>query len=167
MVFWRLGVRRLPSSEAFTKIAHADVRINFNELSSRLGALPEDYQRQSALWYARYRKHMKETAVTDANAAYLLYREMTAIMPVVLLIVLIGGMTTHTDWLRIFVCCFGACAEYLLVMMAARNAGTRLVANVLAIEGASLKQTAAETPKVPVSRAPRSGWVPRRGKCRK
>src|SRR5262245_4152873 len=36
LVFWHLGPRRLPSSEAFTKIAPADLRIDMDQLSARL-----------------------------------------------------------------------------------------------------------------------------------
>jgi hypothetical protein len=152
LVFWRLGVRRLPSSEAFTKIAPADVRIDMTELSAHLGPLPTDYQKQSALWYATYRKHVKETAVNDANAAYLLYREMTVIAPVLLIVVAAMAFAAQGSWARIVVACLCVIAEYLLVMVAARNAGARLVANVLAIEGADKKPTAG---KVPTKRSPR------------
>src|SRR5712692_2328146 len=38
LIFWRSGARRLPSSEAFTKIAPVDLRIDMTELSARLGA---------------------------------------------------------------------------------------------------------------------------------
>src|SRR5207248_11099334 len=72
LVFWRVGVRRLPSSEAFSRIAPADLRIDMTQLAARLGDLPSDYQQQSALWYATYRKYDKETPVNDAHAAFLL-----------------------------------------------------------------------------------------------
>jgi hypothetical protein len=49
-------------------------------------------------------------------------------------------------------------AEYLLVMVAARNAGARLVANVLAIEGADKNPTAG---KVPAKRSPRKRPEPK------
>jgi len=152
LVFWRLGVRRLPSSEAFTKIAPADLRIDMAELSARLGPLPTDYQKQSTLWYATYRKHTKEAAVVDANAAYLLYREMTVIAPVLLIVVPIMAAAAQASWTRIAVACFCVIAEYLLVMAATRNAGARLVANVLAIEGADQRHMAV---KAPVKRSPR------------
>lgn len=158
LVSWRLGARRLPSGEAFTKIAPGDLRIDMDQLSKRLGPLPTDYQKQSALWYATYRKHTKETAVNDANAAYLLYREMTAIAPVLLIVVPIMAGALHASWSRITVGCLCVIVEYLLVMVAARNAGARLVANVLAIEGAGSKQVSA---KAPARRSPRKKLEPK------
>ena len=151
MVFWRSRERRLPSSEAFTKIAPADLRIDMAELSRRLGKLPTDYQKQSALWYSTYRKHSKDTAVNDANAAYLLYREMTAITPILLIAVPIIGTAANPSGARIALGILWVIFEYVLVMLAARHAGTRLVANVLAIEASSKEGPT----KAPAKRAPR------------
>src|SRR5262245_56731453 len=89
LVFWRVGVRRLPSSEAFSQVAPADLRIDLVQLRARLGALPTDYKQQSALWYATYRKYVKETSVNDAHAAFLLYREMASLTPFLLLAAII------------------------------------------------------------------------------
>src|ERR1700674_5428940 len=81
LVFWRVGPSRLPSSKAFTVIAPADPRIDMANLTARLGTLPAEAGAQNALWYAAYRKHEKEPPVVDAHSAYLLYREMAALVP--------------------------------------------------------------------------------------
>ena len=107
MVFWRSGVRRLPSSEAFTKVAPADLRIDMTELSRRLGRLPSDYQKQSALWYTIYRKHSNEAAVNDANSAFLLYREITGIVPFLLIAVPIIGTLVNGSGSRLFLVVLG------------------------------------------------------------
>ena len=43
--FWRLGARRLPSSQAFTSIAPADLRIDMKQLSQRLGPASDSKRR--------------------------------------------------------------------------------------------------------------------------
>jgi hypothetical protein len=105
-----------------------------------------------------YRKHAKEAAVNDANAAYLLYREMTVIAPVLLIVVPVMAVAAQSSLARFGLTCACVIAEYLLVMVAARNAGARLVANVLAIEGADKKPTAG---KVPAKRSPRKRPEPK------
>lgn len=134
LVFWGVGPRRLPSSRAFTVIAPRDPRIDIARLATRIGALPTDTDRQNVVWYGIYRKHGKEPPVLDANAAYLLYREMVALMPFLgcataLLALVIPFRTSH-------LLAVGAVllVEYMILVLAARNAGSRLVANVLAIE---------------------------------
>jgi hypothetical protein len=158
LVFWHVGVRRLPSSEAFTKIAPADLRIDMETLSARLGPLPTDFQKQSALWYAVYRKHLNEAAVTDANSAFLLYREMSALTPILLVALLAAGVVAGASTGTIAVASLGVLIEYLLLMVAARHAGARLVANVLAIEAAG--PTQAPQPAASVTR-PRKAAEPK------
>jgi hypothetical protein len=137
LVFWRVGERRLPSSEAFTKIAPSDLRIDTSTLAHRVGTFPTDYRQQSALWYATYRKHANEMSVTDTNSAYLLHREMASLSAMLVLVAPVTGKLLHAPASRILIAAGIIGLEYLLVMLAGRNAGTRLVANVLAIESAA------------------------------
>lgn len=137
LVFWRVGPRRLPSSKAFTVIAPADPRIDIARLTPRLGGLPHEPEKQNALWYATYRKHGEELSVSDANGAYLLYREMAALVPFIacFAIALAVALPNARGNLE----AVGAIVflEYVVLMLATRNAGTRLVSNVLAIEAAT------------------------------
>lgn len=134
LVFWRTGAKALPSSEAFTKLAARDPRIDVRKLRSRLGALPREPAKQTALWYSLYRKHSDNSSVEDAHRAYLRYREMTALIPL-LLIGCAGLFLWRGESLRSLAIC-GALLilEYLIVLSAARNAAIHLVTNVLAIE---------------------------------
>lgn len=136
LVFWRLGPERLPSSEAFTKIAPNDPRIDMRQLSARVGSLPSDSAQQNTVWYSVYRKHSKEAAVNDANSAYLLYRDMAALTPILLLTAIPLGLAVGASAVRTVGLLIGVCVEFLLIVVAARNGGLRLVANVLAIEAA-------------------------------
>lgn len=140
LVFWRVGVRRLPSSMAFTSIAPTDLRVDMSRLTAQFGNLPTDHKQQSALWYSIYRKHSEEKAVVDAHGAYLLYREMTAIVPILVLGMILVGMITHSSLTRMALLLGFVLVEGLVVGFAARNAGTRLVSNVLAIEAADFKR---------------------------
>ena len=149
IVFWRTGERRLPSSEAFTKTAPSDLRIDIETLAQRVGTFPTDFRQQSALWYATYRKHANEMSVTDANAAYLLYREMTSLTAMLVFVSLVAGELLQAPVSRVLVASGIIGLEYLLVMLATRNAATRLVANVLAIESASPTSTKATPSKRP------------------
>ena len=157
LVFWRLGPARLPSSEAFTKIAPADPRIDMHQLSTHLGSVPTDGAQQNTVWYSVYRKHSKEAAVNDANSAYLLYRDMTAIVPFLIVASMLAAGMMGVNLARTLELAFAICVEFLLLAIAARNAGRRLVANVLAIESARstkpLEQPAAGTLATPKPRS--------------
>jgi hypothetical protein len=158
VVFWRVGPRRLPSSKAFTVIAPADPRIDMSKLSARLGKLPAEPETQNALWYAAYRKHGKEPAVIDAHGAYLLYREMTALVPFIACITF--GLAIAAPVARNNLVVVGSLLllEYLVLMLATRNAGARLVGNVLAVEAAiSGKKGSPATEKPRSTKAPKAG----------
>ncbi len=146
LVFWRLGPGRLPSSEAFTKVGPNDPRIDIKQLSVRLGSLPTDSAQQNTVWYSVYRKHSKEAAVNDANSAYLLYRDMAALMPLVAVTAILLGILIEARAVRMAELLLAIGFELLLVIVAARNAGRRLVANVLAIEAARVTGPANTSP---------------------
>lgn len=137
LVFWRTGATALPSSGAFTKLAARDPRIDVHRLRGHLGALPREPAKQTALWYSLYRKHSDNSSVEDAHRAYLRYREMTALIPL-LLIGCAGFFLWHGGSLRSLAICGALLAsEYLIVLSAARNAAVHLVTNVLAIESST------------------------------
>jgi len=136
LVFWRVGPARLPSSKAFTVIAPADPRIDLKRLTARLGTLPAEPEKQNALWYATYRKHGKELSVMDANGAYLLYREMAALVPFIACVAIGLALAVPIARSNLEVVAIVLLLEYVVLMFATRNAGTRLVGNVLAVEAA-------------------------------
>jgi hypothetical protein len=151
LVSWRTGQLRLPSGEAFTRIAPGDPRIDKERLEKRVGEIPIAADKQNALWYSIYRTHSKEASVNDTHGAYLLYRDMTALIPFLMIVVvgsslvILGSGSMRT----IALVMAGLIAEMAVVMFAARNAGVRLVANVLAIEAAlqPVAKTSARKPR--------------------
>jgi len=141
LIFWRMGAKALPSSQAFSKLASQDPRINLASLRSRLGAFPRDPTKQTAIWYGIYRKHHEEASVIDAHGAYLRYREMIALPPILFVFSLLIGIWRRGRISSLIVCISLLTAEYLVVMLAARNAATHLVTNVLAIESSASNKT--------------------------
>jgi hypothetical protein len=152
LVFWRTGQRRLPSSEAFTKIAPADPRIDMAKLAKRIGEVPIAADKQNALWYSIYRTHSKEASVNDANGAYLLYRDMTALILFLVAAVITSSLVNAGAVNAFALVLAGLIIEMAVAMFSARNAGVRLVANVLAIE-ATLQPKSNATTRAP--RAPK------------
>ncbi len=137
LIFWRIGKRCLPSSRAFSQIAISDPRIDMASLSNQLGSFPIEPAKQTAVWYAIYRKHMIEPSVEDAHGAYLLYREMTGLVGIFLAAVLVTGPLFHVSWRLTASSVSLLVIEYLVVMFAARHSAQHMVANVLAIASAS------------------------------
>jgi hypothetical protein len=147
LIFWRLGERCLPSSRAFSQIATSDPRIDAISLSDQLGAFPQEPSKQTAAWYAIYRRHVNEPSVEDAHGAYLLYREMAGLVGVSLIAVLIMGLGFQFSWKPIVIGESFLVSEYCVVMLAARHSGEHLVANVRAIASAADRKSPPQKPR--------------------
>ena len=147
LVFWHVGPHRLPSREAFTRIASTDQRIDLDRLRQRIGDFPTSAEKQSSLWYAIYRKHGNEPSVNDANGAYLLYREMTGLTLVLITAAVACEFAIPKSLLESVLLLGALGVEMTVVVFAARSAANRLVANVLAIEASSSTQAASAASK--------------------
>ncbi len=136
LVFWKIR-NCLPSSRAFTLIGPRDPRVDMQRLISKYGSLPEEPEQQTAFWYRIYRAHKEEASVEDAHGAYLRFREMTTLCSTFIIVgvVCVGYFDIRGRPLLLGVLLLAI--EYLEVMFAARNAATRFVANVLALESAT------------------------------
>jgi len=137
VIFWRIDTNCLPSSRAFSVIALNDPRIDRKRLAKKHGLLPNEPREQTVLWYNLYRKNAENGAVEDAHCAYLRYREMTALAVSIMAIFLIAAGMLHPSSRTILVGTSIIAAEYLVLLVAARNAATHFVSNVLAIESAA------------------------------
>ena len=137
VIFWRTEKNCLPSSRAFTVFALNDPRIDRKRLAKTYGPLPTAPDQQTVLWYSLYRKNAENGAVEDAHCAYLRYREMTSLVVSILVIFLIASGWIHPPLRRVLIGILLLAAEYLLLLLAARNAADHLVSNVLAIESAA------------------------------
>jgi len=137
VIFWRTDKNCLPSSRAFSVIALNDPRIDRRRLAKKHGPLPTAPDQQTVLWYSLYRKNADNGAVEDAHCAYLRYREMTAFAVSIMTIFLVASGVVHPSSRTILIGATVIAAEYLLLIVAARNAAGHFVSNVLAIESAA------------------------------
>jgi hypothetical protein len=131
LVFWKTGKTCLPSSRAFTSIGPRDPRVDMQRLATNRGPLPEEPSQQTALWYRIYRSHRDEASVEDAHGAYLRFREMATLS---VSLILVGGLCDAFFKIPRGHALLGILllvVEYLAVMIAARNAATHFVSNVL------------------------------------
>jgi hypothetical protein len=137
VIFWRTDKNCLPSSRAFSVIALNDPRIDRRRLAKKHGPLPTAPDQQTVLWYSLYRKNADNGSVEDAHCAYLRYREMTAFAVSIMTIFLVASGVVHPSSRTILIGATVIAAEYLLLLVAARNAAGHFVSNVLAIESAA------------------------------
>jgi hypothetical protein len=141
LVFWRTGEHCLPSSRAFTALGPRDPRVDMQRLTLRYGPLPTLAAEQTSLWYRMYRSHIDEVSVEDAHGAYLLFREMTTLALALLFACVMSSVWFHVPAQRLVLECILVVVEYLFLMLAARNAATHFVSNVLAIESSTPLET--------------------------
>jgi hypothetical protein len=132
LVYWRIA-NPLPGSQAFTKYAPADARIDMKALAKNVGALPTDPGEQNSKWYKLYRQVGDDSAVAHAHKLYLIYRDMAAmsllLMPLVPAALWYAGAPSASLWIA-----GGSFAlQYVVCAISARHSGTRFVCNVLAV----------------------------------
>jgi hypothetical protein len=131
LVYWRIA-NPLPGSQAFTKHAAADARIDMKALAKNVGSLPTDPGEQNAKWYKMYRQVGDDATVVQAHKLYLMYRDMAAmsllLMPLVPAALWLAGVPPASRWITggLFA------AQYIVCAICARHSGTRFVCNVLA-----------------------------------
>lgn len=111
--------------------------LDHKRLAMKYGPLPTAPDQQTVLWYSLYRKNAENGAVEDAHGAYLRYREMTSLAVSILVIFLVVSGWIHPPVRALVLGVVLITAEYLLLLLAARNAADHLVSNVLAIESAA------------------------------
>jgi hypothetical protein len=136
LVFWKTGKDCLPSSRAFTVIGPRDPRVDMQRLVSKHGPLPKEPGQQTALWYRIYRAHNDDASVEDAHGAYLRFREMVTLSGAFIIVGAICAAFFDVRGKRLLIGMFLLAVEYFAVMLAARNAATHFVSNVLAQESA-------------------------------
>lgn len=135
LVFLRLK-NPLPGCRAFSNIAKQDSRVDLSVIKASWGGLPKKPEKQNKLWYKIYSQHKNDTAVRQSHKDFLFTRDYTAISFLFLILgsslsfLLLG--TGGLFW------CYSILMllQYVLVSLAARNYGIRMVTNVLAIESA-------------------------------
>lgn len=139
LVYWR-GREALPGHRAFSRYAARDTRIDLERLRKVFkGTFPQEPAEQNAAWYKLYKPVRNDVMVLDANKVFLLLRDYASLS--VLFIVIFGpaafllmdSKAIAAEYVAALV------VQYLVVRMAAANAGVRLVTNVLALKTASAR----------------------------
>lgn len=130
LVFWRIR-HPLPGCRAFSVLAQKDSRVDLVALETTHGALPMTPEDQNRLWYRIYKERQNEPIVLSSHGMWLLFRDMTAIS--LILLILLGTITYSTQGARgSFLYSGFLLVQYLIVSQAARNTGERFTCNVLA-----------------------------------
>ncbi len=131
LVFWRRR-HALPGHRAFSVWAHRDRRFTVEQLTRKMGALPEAPEEQNAAWYRLFKRYESVNTVVELHRQYLLARDLAAIS---LLLAGLGGpalliLGQDPLWVLLF---FGVMlGHYLLLAIVARNKADAMVCEVLA-----------------------------------
>lgn len=139
LVFWRWK-HALPGHRAFSVHAAADSRINPSRINTMFkGSSPVDPKEQNAAWYKLYRTVRDDVAVSSSHKLYLLLRDYASISVIFLAVFTPWALIEMEN--RAAALGYGAIllAQYLVVRLAAANAGTRMVTNVLALKTAAAR----------------------------
>jgi hypothetical protein len=135
LVYWKpRGI--LPGTEAFTKHAPADPRIDMASLKRHVGTLPVEPGEQNAKWYKLYKLVPNEPEVAEAHRLFLLYRDMAALsLPLVVLVPLLLASLVESKLLLLAAASLFL-VQYLITAVSAKWSGIRFVTNVLALHSA-------------------------------
>lgn len=124
----------LPGHSAFSKHAEADPRIDTVALKGSIGELPQSPRDQNTTWYRLYQKHQSNVIISDAHKRFLLFRDSSSLTLLILMIAGIATVFSGISTSRKVMLISGLTMQFLWLNISARNAGIRLVQNVLALE---------------------------------
>lgn len=133
IVFWR-WTDPLPSRAAFSDYAKKDQRVDFSVIEQRFSPLPSTAKEQSTLWYRIYRDFRSDPSITQVHQDYLFMRDWCGFSLIALIVFGVFGAIVVDSGKIIALYYLVLLAQYLVTMIAARNYGTRMVKNVLALE---------------------------------
>jgi hypothetical protein len=140
LVYWKIK-NPLPGSEAFTRYAPGDARIDMVALKRNVGNWGLEPAEQNALWYKLYKKVGNEVAVVEAHRSFLLFRDMAVVSLLLLVAVPAGFWLTNVEHNAVVLSSVLFACQYVVAALCARNSGIRFVTNVLA-EHSARKVTA-------------------------
>jgi hypothetical protein len=144
LVYWKIK-NPLPGSEAFTRHAPADPRIDMTALRKNVGPWDDGPAEQNSLWYKLYKKVGSETAVVEAHRSFLLFRDMAVVSLLLAGFVPLGLWITNIENSAVLFSLLLFAVQYVFAALAARHSGIRFVTNVLA-EHSVRKVTAPKAP---------------------
>ena len=137
LVYWR--IRNVLSGHRCRRICKKDPRLNFRDLERRWPKLflhPMTENEQNAYWYQEiYRGVRNESEVVQAHRSFLLYRDAAAgliLLVVGLLVWILVGEAVPVPSVSFWSVLILA-GIFVLVSLAARQSGDRMVANAVAL----------------------------------
>lgn len=135
LVHWRWQ-HPLPGARAFTDIGPKDARVDMKKLQKTYGKLPDDPGKQSQMFYSIYKAHANDVGVLDAHKSYLAARDIATINLLLLILLSPLAWWATNDFFR--ACAYAAALlfAYLVMCVAAKIYGARLVQNALAVGSA-------------------------------
>lgn len=131
LVFWRLR-DRLPGCRAFSGVAKRDPRVDPTDLAVLLPVTPMTPTEENALWYRWLKSVETDPAIADSHRRFLALRECAVLLFLLALVSPVLALVPEAGRQVSLHLAIGCAVAYLLVAVAARNAGVRLVSNVIA-----------------------------------
>jgi hypothetical protein len=132
LIHWRWS-NPLPGARAFTKIGPSDSRVDMSKLEKKYGPLPTDPAQQDRLFYSIYKKHANDVGVLDAHKSYLAARDIGTINLLLMILLLPVAAWFAQDGKTLAVYSVFLVLAYVLMCLAAKAYGMRLVQNSLAV----------------------------------
>jgi hypothetical protein len=131
LIFWRFR-DRLPGCRAFSIIAKNDPRIDPTELAVLLPPGTMTPSEENSLWYRWLKSVEADPAIADNHHRFLALRDSAVLLLMLALVspalALVPDSRTQPPLMLGAACT----VAYLVTALAARNAGARLVGNVIA-----------------------------------
>lgn len=129
-----------PGHRAFSFYAQRDIRVDYDRLIAEIPELQNPLSLTPAIenkvWYKLFKNHEKDTAVSQAHRAWLLFRDLTSIAYLFLTAFIIVELCfkSEVNWAFYLVI---VSLELLIFWGAAWNSGKQLICNILAAASAN------------------------------
>lgn len=127
----------LPGCRAFSEIGPKSSHVDMRVLETAFGPLPEAGSDQNQLFYKLYRSHREDIGVLDAHGRYLAARDCGTITAILMVTLPWLALWATGDIGRSAVYGLALVAGYLLLSVAAKNYGWRMVQHVLALSSST------------------------------
>lgn len=130
LIFFKIK-NPLPGCRAFTKIAHFDPRIDYTELKTKYGILPQNPVEQNNEWYKLYKIYQNKNIVLNSHKNFLLVRDLysISILLIIFLPIIYIFIVGNVNYFYYHLIILSIMA--FLLNISARNYANRFVANVL------------------------------------
>jgi len=131
LVFWRLR-DRVPGCRAFSVVAKRDPRVDPTDLAVLLPASPMTPTEENALWYRWLKSVETDAGIADNHRRFLALRDCAVLLFLLAFASPLLGLVPGTAQQGQLQLGLGCTVAYFAAAVATRNAGVRLVSNVIA-----------------------------------